>query len=61
MYNEQNNIFYGGSVVIYLYHYFERKVGPFVSLSDLQVEDASDKPIVNFYGGNSAIGRIGDH
>ena len=26
--------------MIYLYHYFERKVGPFVSLSDLQVEDA---------------------
>jgi hypothetical protein len=39
-YSEQNNIFCGGSVVIYLYHYFERKVGPFVSLSDLQVEDA---------------------
>jgi hypothetical protein len=31
---------FGGSVVIYLYHYFERKVGPFVSLSGLQVEEA---------------------
>ncbi len=26
--------------MIYLYHYFERKIGPFVSLSDLSVEDA---------------------
>lgn len=32
--------FVGGGLVIYLYHYFERKVGPFVSLSGLQVEDA---------------------
>jgi len=43
--------------VIYLYHYFERKVGPFVSLSDLSVAEAMkiqaelDKQNTTFHAG----------
>ncbi len=43
---------------IYLYHYFERKVGPFVSLSDLSIEEAMkvqtklDIQNTSFHAGN---------
>lgn len=47
--------------MIYLYHYFERSVGPFISLSDLKVEDAMiiqtqlDIKNKTFHAGNRSI------